>query len=130
MSWQEYVDTSLVGTGHVDKAAIFNTEGTSVWASSPQFNISPKECQEIVAAYADKATPKQVQTSGLHVAGDRFVVLKADDRSIYGKKGKEGIVIVKTTLAMIIAHYPETAQPGSTAVVVEALADYLIKLGY
>ena len=44
--------------------------------------------QEVVAAYKDKGTDgvKQVQSTGLHIAGERFVVLKADDRSIYGKK--------------------------------------------
>ena len=44
--------------------------------------------QEVVAAYKDPGTDgvKQVQSSGLHIAGERFVVLKADDRSIYGKK--------------------------------------------
>jgi len=30
---------SLVGTGNLDKAAIFNAEGTSVWASSPGFQV-------------------------------------------------------------------------------------------
>ena len=30
---------SLVGTGLLDKAAIFNTQGTSVWASSPGFTV-------------------------------------------------------------------------------------------
>lgn len=42
--------------------------------------------KEIVAAYADKADVKQVQSTGLHVGGERFVVLKADERSLYGKK--------------------------------------------
>lgn len=45
--------------------------------------------QEVVTAYKDKGDAqgvKQVQSTGLHVAGERFVVLKADDRSIYGKK--------------------------------------------
>lgn len=30
---------SLVGTGNVDKAAIFNAEGTSVWAASIGFTV-------------------------------------------------------------------------------------------
>ena len=30
---------SLVGTGNLDRAAIFNTQGTSVWASSPGFTV-------------------------------------------------------------------------------------------
>lgn len=42
--------------------------------------------KEIVTAYQDKADVKQVQSTGLHVAGDRYVVIKADDRSLYGKK--------------------------------------------
>jgi len=77
---------SLVGTGQVDKAAIFNSEGNSVWATSSNFTVSPQEMQAVVAAYKDKGDVKQVQSSGLHIAGERFVVLKADDRSIYGKK--------------------------------------------
>ncbi|EME76874.1 uncharacterized protein MYCFIDRAFT_71080 [Pseudocercospora fijiensis CIRAD86] len=132
MSWQAYVDTSLVGTGNVDKAAIFNSEGNSVWATSAGFQVSPQEMQEIVAAYKDKGTDgvKQVQSTGLHVAGERFVVLKADDRSIYGKKGREGVVIVKTTQAILVTHYPETVQPGTAANTVEQLGDYLVKVGY
>lgn len=44
---------------------------------------------EIVNAYKDKGDAngiKQVQSSGLHVAGEKFIVLKADERSLYGKK--------------------------------------------
>ena len=37
-------------------------------------------------AYKDKKDVKTVQSEGLHIAGERFVVLKADDRSLYGKK--------------------------------------------
>merc|ERR1712070_1088238 len=132
MSWQAYVDQSLVGTGNLDKAAIFNNEGNSVWAATQGFTVSPQEMQEVVTAYKDPGTDgvKQVQSTGLHIAGDRFVVLKADERSIYGKKGREGVVIVKTTQAILVTHYPETVQPGAAANTVEQLADYLIKVGY
>ncbi|EME41595.1 hypothetical protein DOTSEDRAFT_73874 [Dothistroma septosporum NZE10] len=130
MSWQAYVDQSLVGTGNVDKAAIFSAAGDSVWATSSGFQVSPQEMKEIVTAYKDTADVKQVQSTGLHIAGEKFVVLKADDRSIYGKKGREGVVIVKTTQAILVAHYPESVQPGSAANTVEQLGDYLIKVGY
>jgi len=91
---------------------------------------------------------KQVQSTGLHVGGERFVVIKADDRSLYGKKvgvltccaineanahhsqGREGIVIVKTQQAILVTHYPETVQPGSATNTVEQLGDYLIGVGY
>ena len=51
--------------------------------------IKPDELKAIVAAYQDKGDKngvKHVQSEGIHVGGERFVVLKADDRSLYGKK--------------------------------------------
>lgn len=45
-------------------------------------------------------------------------------------QGKEGIVIVKTTQAILVTHYPEGVQPGNAANTVEGLADYLIGVGY
>lgn len=111
--------------------------------------------REVVNAFKDKGDAngvKSVQSTGLHVAGEKFIVLKADERSLYGKKvrtttclttcmeialltqdytqGREGIVIVKTTQALLVTHYPETVQPGAAANTVEQLADYLIGVGY
>jgi hypothetical protein len=42
--------------------------------------------QAVVAAYKDTADPKKVWGTGLHIAGQKYVTLKADDRSLYGKK--------------------------------------------
>ncbi|KAI4212751.1 MAG: hypothetical protein LQ351_004644 [Letrouitia transgressa] len=121
---------SLVGTGNIDKAAIFNAEGTSVWASSPGFTVAPAEIKEVIESYADKSDVKKVQSQGFHIAGEKYVALKADDKSLYGKKGKEGVVIVKTLQAILVSHYPETVQPGSATNTVEQLGDYLISVGY
>ena len=38
MSWQDYVDKSLIGTGVVSKASIHGLDGTK-WASSPGFTV-------------------------------------------------------------------------------------------
>ena len=48
--------------------------------------------QEVVNAYKDPGSDgvKQVQSTGLHIAGEKFVVLKADERSSYGKKVSKG----------------------------------------
>ncbi|KAK5081545.1 profilin, required for normal timing of actin polymerization in response to thermal stress [Lithohypha guttulata] len=117
MSWQ-------------DKGAIFNSEGNSVWAVSSGYKVTPQEVQKIVAAYKDTKDVKDIQGTGFYIAGDKFITIKADDRSIYGKKGKEGVVIVKTKQAILIGHYPEHVQPGSAANTVEKLADYLVGVGY
>ncbi|KAL8790478.1 MAG: hypothetical protein Q9213_000630 [Squamulea squamosa] len=130
MSWQAYVDTSLVATGNIDKAAIFNSEGTSVWASSPGFTVAPAEIKAVVASFADTSDVKKVQSEGFHIATEKFFTIKSEDRSLYGKKGKEGVVAVKTKQAILVAHYPETVQPGAAATTVENLGDYLISVGY
>lgn len=48
--------------------------------------VAPEEIKEVVNSYADKGEPKKVQSSGFHVAGHRYVTIKAEDRSLYGKK--------------------------------------------
>jgi hypothetical protein len=45
-------------------------------------------------------------------------------------QGREGVVIVKTTQALLVTHYPETVQPGAATNTVETLGDYLVKVGY
>jgi len=130
MSWQAYVDSSLVGSGHLDKAAIFSAAGDSVWATTPGFTISPAEMKTLVAALAGGAAADKLWTDGLHIAGTRYVVFKVEGRSIYGRQGREGVVICKTTQAVLIAHYGENVIAGNAATTVEQLADYLVKAGY
>lgn len=38
MSWQEYVDNQLIGTGKIVQAAIYGHNG-SLWATSPGFSV-------------------------------------------------------------------------------------------
>lgn len=64
------------------------------------------------------------------MAGEKFFTLRSDERSLYGKKGKEGVVIVKTQQAILVAHYPESVQPGAATNTVEQLGDYLLSVGY
>ncbi|ORY99218.1 profilin [Syncephalastrum racemosum] len=126
MSWQQYVDSNLVGTGQVTKAAILGHNG-SLWASSPGFNVQPNEAAELVEGFKDS---EKIRATGIHLEGAKYLTLRADERSIYAKKGADGLAIVKTTQAIIVAYYKEGIQPGSCVKVVEGLADYLISVGY
>ncbi|KAI0470274.1 profilin [Xylaria cf. heliscus] len=161
MSWQQYIDTSLVGSGHVDQAAIVSAAGDSIWAQSSGFNDgymlsqvantyisqtgltrraqqpTPAELKTIVdvlnAAADEKGDQSQVtkaQSEGLYVASDRYVVARIDGRSIYARKGRTGIAIAKTKQAFIVAHHGEAQVAGNATSTTEALADYLIKVGY
>jgi len=126
MSWQAYVDTNLLGTKMVKQAAIFGLDGAK-WAGSGQFAVTPVEAKALVAGFKDA---NALRAGGLHLAGHKYFTLKADDRSIYGKKGAAGVVFVKTGKCVLIGYYDESIQPGQAASVVEKLADYLIESGY
>ncbi|TFK50508.1 profilin [Heliocybe sulcata] len=126
MSWQAYVDTNLVGTGKVTKAAILGQAG-GVWASSPGYSLSPEEQSTIVKAFSNQ---EATQASGVRLAGQKFFTLQVNDRSIYGKKAADGCVVVKTKQAVIVAEYAAPIQAGEATTVVEGLADYLIGVGY
>uniref|UniRef100_A0A6B2LS63 Profilin n=1 Tax=Arcella intermedia TaxID=1963864 RepID=A0A6B2LS63_9EUKA len=126
MSWQTYVDSNLVGTGKLAKAAILGQDGFT-WASTPGFSLSIDEGLQLMAGF-DDAGP--LRADGLYAQGERYADLKADERSIYGRRGPCGIVCVKTVRAVMIGVYNESMQPGIAADTVEKLADYLIQCGY
>ncbi|KAJ3138793.1 profilin, required for normal timing of actin polymerization in response to thermal stress [Physocladia obscura] len=126
MSWQGYVDNQLVGTGKISKATILGHDG-SLWATSAGFNLNATEINELKNAFTDASG---IRASGLHIAGVKYFALKADDRSIYGKQGSGGVVCVKSKMAILIGVYADPTQPGEATKVVEALADYLISVGY
>ena len=66
--------------------------------------------QEVVAAFKDTSTPKQVQMKGLHIAGQKYFVLKADDGSIYGKQVRSAIDIVRDEISTLMSlHRAERA---------------------
>ncbi|KAI0725903.1 profilin [Fomitopsis betulina] len=126
MSWQAYVDSNLLGTGKVTKAAIIGLQG-GVWASSAGYTLSAQEQKDIVNAFNN---PGSAQASGIRLAGQKFFTLQANDRSIYGKKAADGCVLVKTKQAVLIAEYSAPVQAPEATPVVEGLADYLIGVGY
>ncbi|KAJ2923341.1 hypothetical protein H1R20_g3995, partial [Candolleomyces eurysporus] len=126
MSWQTYVDTNLVGSGKVSRAAILGQQG-GVWASSPGYSLSPEEQKAVINAYKDLSA---VQASGLRLAGQKYFTIQANERSIYVKKQADGAVVVKTKQAILVAEYVAPIQGPEATPVVESLADYLINVGY
>ncbi|KAF8483536.1 profilin [Russula ochroleuca] len=126
MSWQAYVDTNLVGSGKLSRAAILGLGG-GIWATSPGYTLSNEEQKAILASYKDLT---HTQANGLRLAGEKFFTLRADNRSIYLKKGGDGAVLVKTSKAILIAEYTAPIQAAEATQVVESLADYLISVKY
>ncbi|BCS30533.1 profilin [Aspergillus puulaauensis] len=120
--WQGYVDSSLMGSGQFDKAAILSPDFSGVEASSAGFSITPQEIQGIGSAFGDSSYAMQ---HGFTIGGEKFLAIKADDRSLYGKKGKEGAVIVRTASCIMVGHHTEAVQTTNAATAIEGVADYI-----
>ncbi len=126
MSWQAYVDSNLVGSKGASKAAIFGHDG-SKWATSAGFNPTADEVKKIVAAFKDAAG---IRASGVIVGGVKYFAVKADERTIYAKKGAEGVCAVKTSKAVLISVHDDKITTPQCSKITEALADYLIEQGF
>ncbi|KAF2813870.1 Profilin/allergen [Mytilinidion resinicola] len=130
MSWQAYVDQSLVGTGNIDKAIICDASGKTIWAATTGFSIPEAERKVIVDSFTDSAETKAVVANGIHINGEKYITLDSDDTSLKAKKGKEGIIVIKTTQALLIGHHPADVQTTVAYSSVAELAEYLVKVGY
>ncbi|KAJ4349868.1 profilin, required for normal timing of actin polymerization in response to thermal stress [Didymosphaeria variabile] len=130
MSWQAYIDQSLVGPGNIDKAVICDAAGSAIWASSAGFTVSDAERKAIADSFSDKSDPKGVIANGIKISGDKYMTIEASDDSLKAKKGKEGIVAYKTTQALLIGHHNADTQTTVAFNDVAALGEYLKKMGY
>eukprot|EP01098_Paradermamoeba_levis_P016961 TRINITY_DN945_c0_g1_i1.p1 TRINITY_DN945_c0_g1~~TRINITY_DN945_c0_g1_i1.p1 ORF type:complete len:127 (+),score=47.42 TRINITY_DN945_c0_g1_i1:112-492(+) len=126
MSWDGYVTDQLVGSGHIEAGAILGADG-STWAMSPSLGLKAGEGAAIAALM--KNTP-DVFAKGVTIAGVKYMGIKGQERSVYGKKGATGVVLIKTGQAIVVGRYNDKQQPGNAANVGEKLADYLIENGY
>ncbi|KAL1850839.1 profilin, required for normal timing of actin polymerization in response to thermal stress [Paecilomyces lecythidis] len=118
MSWQ-------------DKGAVIGASGDSVWASSADFQLKPEEMKVLSAILSgDAAAKDKAFADGLYIAGNQFVMARAEDRSIYGRSGRAGVAIAKTKQTIVVGQHGETQVAGNASSTVEGLADYLIGQGY
>lgn len=126
MSWQAYVD-NLVQSQKVDKAILASRAGDSIWAQSPGFSPTADELKALAQGFDD---PSNLQANGLRLQSQKYFVVKAEDRSIYGKLDQDGVVAIRTAQTILIAHYAYPVSAGEAVKVAEAMADYLISVNY
>ena len=125
MSWQDYIDTQLVGKD-LKEAVIAGHDG-NVWAKSQNFNVTPNEIQAILNNYGNQGS---LASSGFSLGGTKYFYLSGDDEVIRGKQGKGGVHCVKTNQALLVGVYEEPMAPGTAAQITEKLGDYLKGVGY
>jgi profilin len=126
MSWQDYVDKQLIASRCVTKACIAGHDG-NVWAKSEGFEVTKDELAKLVAGFEKQ---DQLASSGVTLAGSRYIYLSGTDRVVRCKLGKVGVHCMKTSQAVVVSLYEDPIQPQQAASVVEKLGDYLIGCGY
>jgi len=126
MSWQNYVDQQLMGSGLVTKAVIAGHDGT-LWAKSNNIEPTREELVKLSSSFADQGN---LAMSGVHIGGEKFFYLSGTDKVIRCKKGKSGVHSMKTLQTILVAVFEEPIQHPQVASVVESLGDYLISMSY
>ncbi|KAG8979778.1 profilin, required for normal timing of actin polymerization in response to thermal stress [Tulasnella sp. JGI-2019a] len=126
MSWQVYVDSNLVGSGKVTKAAILGQQG-GVWATTPGFTIAADEQKYICNMFNDV---NNTQANGVRIGGTKYFAISVDPKHCVGKQGPNGCDIRKTKQAIIVAVYNAPIQAPECTNVVEGVADYLESTNY
>ncbi|KAH8603348.1 putative Profilin [Trypanosoma vivax] len=150
MSWQAYVDDSLIGSGHMHSAAIVSLADGSYWAYGGTYIPQPEEVTHILKCIKDFSV---VQSSGVTIHGVKFFGLQSGTdgqmKYIYFKKGAAGGCIYTSMQTAIIAVYgnpgdasslqqdlQKTAatgvavNPADCNTTVKRIAEYLISLEY
>lgn len=117
-AWQPYVDNNLVGTGNIKLGAIVGLNG-GVWAKSPELAIGAVD-----TSLLNLFNPAMSGQSCIF-AGEKYIILKADEQVVYAKKGKDGFTAAKTNQAVVMGKYVDPQQPGPCSVSVQKVADYL-----
>eukprot|EP00999_Lentomonas_sp_LEN2_P001617 NODE_2685_length_520_cov_144.893130_g2635_i0.p1 GENE.NODE_2685_length_520_cov_144.893130_g2635_i0~~NODE_2685_length_520_cov_144.893130_g2635_i0.p1 ORF type:complete len:129 (+),score=28.17 NODE_2685_length_520_cov_144.893130_g2635_i0:78-464(+) len=128
MSWQEYIDNNLVGTGYMRDAAIIGADG-SVWAQSG-FELTAEEAAAIPALIDD---PTKAQAGGIMMAGVKFMCLRCDAETgeLIGKKGPESFFAGRTTAGnFIVGIGQEGINPADLNSTVDGMVKYLGESGY
>eukprot|EP00090_Calanus_glacialis_P004156 TRINITY_DN13071_c0_g1_i1.p1 TRINITY_DN13071_c0_g1~~TRINITY_DN13071_c0_g1_i1.p1 ORF type:complete len:126 (+),score=35.03 TRINITY_DN13071_c0_g1_i1:55-432(+) len=125
MSWQDYVNTQLVGK-NLKEAAIAGHDG-NLWAKSANFNVTSGEIQTILQNYD---TQHNLASTGFSLAGQKYFYLSGDEEVMRGKQGKGGVHLVKTNQALLVGVYEAPMEPSAAAIVTEKLGDYLKGVGY
>jgi len=126
MSWQNYVDQQLVGSGHIVKAVIAGHDGT-LWAKSNNIEPSKDELAKLSSSFGEQSN---LAMSGVHMGGEKYIYLSGTENVIRCKKAKAGMHCMKTKQAILVAVFEEPAQHPQVASIVENLGDYLISLSY
>ncbi|CCW62722.1 unnamed protein product [Phytomonas sp. EM1] len=150
MSWQDYIDKNLIGSGNMHSSAIIGLKDGCYWAHGGTYLPQPEEIKHIQRCLEDLSL---INSSGITINGVKFFGLQSgvdgDTRFIFFKKGPAGGCIYTTKQTFIIGVYgnptgvnslqedlqgqkaqEKVVNPALCNSSVKFIVKYLINLGY
>ncbi|XP_063771351.1 profilin-4 [Pseudophryne corroboree] len=119
---QNLLYDSLIGTQHVDCAALIKIKEGIALTSPPRFHLQPQQIQAILGAFSNLSA---LRREGLHFLDKNYKCIRADKGSVYAKCDNEGIVMVKAKSNILLATYREGMRPSVCVEATETLGRYL-----
>ncbi|XP_008591921.1 PREDICTED: profilin-4 isoform X1 [Galeopterus variegatus] len=114
---------TLLGTKHVDGAALIKLQERSLCVTSPGFSVMPSDVRTLVNGFAKN--PLQARREGLYFKEKVYKCVRADEHSLYAKNENTGVVVVKTRLYLLVATYTEGMYPSICVEAAEKLGNEL-----
>ncbi|XP_007114822.1 profilin-4 isoform X1 [Physeter macrocephalus] len=114
---------TLLGTKHVDGAALIKLQEHSLCVASPGFSVMPSDVQTLVNGFAKN--PLKTRREGLYFKEKDYKCVRADDYSLYAKSENTGVVVVKTHLYLLVATYTEGMYPSVCVEATEKLGKFV-----
>ncbi|XP_076370113.1 uncharacterized protein LOC143256597 [Tachypleus tridentatus] len=130
MSWQVYVDDHICCQIQCRIAVIAGLDG-GIWAkreNDPNAQITPSELKFIVDSM--RTNPSVFEENGIHIGGEKYICLKAENTLLRGRKGSSALCVVATEKCLIAAGTIDGVPAGNLNIVVEKLGEYLRASGY
>jgi len=126
MSWQAYVDNQICAYVQCKAAVIAGLADGSIWAkyeATPANAITAAEMKVISDTIRSK--PAKFLENGVHVGGEKYVCISADERLVRGRRSQSPMIVVATSTLLLVVVAADDFPPGQLNSVVEKLGDYL-----
>lgn len=131
MSWQAYVDNQICAQVSCKVAAIAGLNDGAIWAKcekDPGVTVTQQELRTI--ADTMRTNPAGFNECGIHLGGEKYFCLSAENSLVRGRKGSSALIAVATNTCLLVAATTDGFPPGQLNTVVEKLGDYLRSNNY
>ncbi|KAK8766426.1 profilin-2-like [Amblyomma americanum] len=131
MSWQTYVDNQICAQVNCTVAAIAGLNDGAIWAKYEKDSNSTITQQELkTIADTMRTNPSAFNETGIHLGGQKYFCLSAENNLVRGRKGSSAFIAVATNTCLLVAATIDGFPPGVLNNVVEKLGDYLKQNNY